>query len=187
MDKIVIAILLIVIGILLGVYINNYFNQKKKKESVTNAVITQRLEDCSDLTTCNLVYVDLVKYEQGSIPLMTKKSFSMIYSANIRAGVDLGKAEVEVTPKTVHIHLPETEIQSIEVDTNSLRFYDEKWALFNWSNKEDIATAISAARADAESNVDLEKLKAQARAQAERVVTKLIEPAIDESRTLLVD
>ena len=187
MDKILIALLLIIIGILLGIYINNYFARKRNKESVTSSLITQRLEDCSDLTTCNLVYVDLVKYEQGTIPLVTKKSFSMIYSANIRAGVDLSKVDVDVTPSTVHVKLPETEIQSIEVDTKSLRFYDEKLALFNWSNKEDIAAAISAARADAESKVDLEKLKEQAHAQAQRVVRKLIEPSLDSGRKLIVD
>lgn len=186
MDKIIIALLLIVIGLLLGVFVSNYINRKKKSETITSSLISEKLSDCSDLTTCNLVYVDLVKYAQGSIPLVTKKAFSMIYSANIRAGIDLNEAKVNVSPTTVTITLPETEIQSIEVDTSSLRFYDERFALFNWQNKEDIAAAIAAARKDAETNVNIEKLKLQARKQAETVIYKLIEPAIDGTKNLVV-
>ena len=66
MDKIIIAVLLIIIGLLLGIFVTNYISRKKKSESITSSLISQKLSDCSDLTTCNLVYVDLVKYEQGS-------------------------------------------------------------------------------------------------------------------------
>ncbi|MBR2067626.1 MAG: DUF4230 domain-containing protein [Solobacterium sp.] len=186
MEKVIIVLLLLIIGVMLGVFIANTLARKKKNESITSSLISEKISDCSDLTTCNLVYVDLVKYEQGSIPLVTKKAFSMIYSANIRAGIDLSEAVVDVKPKTVTITLPETVIQSIEVDTNSLRFYDERFALFNWQNKEDIAAAISAAREDAEKNVNLDKLKQQARLQAEKVVYKLVEPTVGEERKLIV-
>ena len=49
-----------------------------------------------------------------------------------------------------------------------------------------LAAAIAAAREDAEKNVNIEKLKIQARKQAETVVYKLIEPAIDGSKKLVV-
>ena len=110
----------------------------------------------------------------------------MIYQANIRAGIDLSKADVSVSPSTVTITLPETEVQSIEVDTSTLRFYDERLALFNWSNKEDISAAIAAARLDAEEHANLDKLKMQARQQAESVIYKLIRPAVDESRDVVI-
>ena len=144
--NLILAILLMGVTFICGYVFNRYTELKRKKESVTTTLIESRLADCSDLTTCNMIYVDLVKYEKGSIPLVTKKSFSMIYQANIRAGIDLSKADVTVSPSTVTITLPETEVQSIEVDTSTLRFYDERLALFNWSNKEDISSAIAAAR-----------------------------------------
>ncbi len=186
MNNPLVVLILIITGVIVGMMISRYMNDKKKKESVNSTLIESRLEDCSDLTTCNLVYVDLVKYAQGSIPLVTKKSFSMIYQANIRAGIDLGKAEVTVNHNTVTITLPETEVQSIEVDTSTLRFYDERLALFNWNNKEDITAAIEAARADAEAHANLDKLKMQARNQAELVVRKLVGPAVDGSRDLII-
>jgi hypothetical protein len=118
---------------------------------------------------------------------MTKKSFSMIYQANIRAGVDLSLAKVSLTPGTIRVRLPEAEIQSLEVNTDSLRFYDEHFALFNWSDKEDIALAIKAAREDVEKNADLEKLKTQARKQAETVIYQLIKPTIKDDRKLIIE
>ena len=168
-----------------GVLLAWYLQARKKKTSVDSTIIESRIAECSDLTTCNLVYVDLVKYTEGSIPLITKKAFSMIYQANIRAGIDLSQAKVEVTPRTVTIHLPQTEVQSIEVDTNTLRFYDERLALFNWSHKEDIGSAITAAKKDAEEHANLDTLKNQARGQAEKVLTKLIEP-MTEGREVIV-
>jgi hypothetical protein len=166
------------VSFLCGVLLTWFLQSRKKKTSINSTMIESRLADCSDLTTCNLVYVDLVKYSEGSIPLITKKAFSMIYQANIRAGIDLSQAKVEVTPKTVTIHLPETQVQSIEVDTETLRFYDEKLAIFNWSNKEDIGSAIAAARKDAEEHANLDNLKNQARTQAEKVLSKLVDPLV---------
>jgi hypothetical protein len=158
---------------------------RKKSSRVNSTVIESRIAECSDLTTCTLVYVDLVKFSEGSIPLITKKAFSMIYQADIRAGIDLSQAKVEVTPHTVTIHLPQTQVQSIEVDTTTLRFYDERLALFNWSHKEDIGTAIAAARKDAEEHANLDGLKNQARTQAEKVLSKLIEPMSDGREVII--
>ncbi|MBP3892194.1 MAG: DUF4230 domain-containing protein [Solobacterium sp.] len=184
MSKPIVVIILILAGIVIGFLVAQLVQRQKKKTSITSSLIESRLSDCSDLTTTNLMYVDLVKYEDGTIPWMTKKSFSMIYQANIRAGIDLSKAIVKVTPKTVRIEMPETEIQSIEIDTDSLRFYDEHFALFNWNNKEDISNAIQMAREDAQKHIDFEQLKAQARKQAEAVISKLIKPTIGSGRTL---
>lgn len=186
MNNMVTALVLVIAGVLLGVVTCRYMSLKKKKESVTSTLIVSRLRECSDLTTCILEYQDLVKFEQGSIPLITKKSFSMIYKANIRAGVDLSKASVEVTRNIVTITIPETEVQSIEVDTNSLRFYDERLALFNWNHKEDIASAIDAARTSAETHANFDQLKSQARKQAEIVIRQLVGPAVDGSRELVI-
>ena len=178
-SDILLILVIIVLSFGLGMMIMRQMQQKKKREEVTSSFLESRLAECSDLTTCNLEYVDLVKYTSGTIPFISKKSFSMIYEANIRAGIDLSLAEVKLAPKSVTIHLPETQIQSIEVNTDTLRFYDEHFALFNWSEKEDITHAIQLARDDVEQHADLEKLKNQARKQAEVVISQLIEPAVE--------
>ena len=175
MNNVILTILVIVLSFVLGMVISHSMAAKKKKAEITTDFLESKLSECSDLTTCSLEYVNLVKYKEGSLPLLTKRSFSMIYSAVIRAGIDLSMAKVTVAPQKITVTL-ETTIQSIDVDTDSLRFYDEHNALFNWNDKEDISEAIKAARKDVEQNADLDRLKNQARRQAVLVVTKLIEP-----------
>lgn len=186
MKSIVLTILLVLLGIVFGMVLEKYLQTRKKNAHVSSTFIESKLAECSDLTTCNLAYVDLVKFSEGSIPLLTKKSFSMIYQANIRAGVELNKAKVKVTPNTVTITLPDTEVQSIDVDTDTLRFYDEHLALLNWTNKEDISSAIAAAREDAQKNANTDKLKKEARTQAEKVISRLIAPVIDGEKQLII-
>lgn len=180
-------ILVIALSFACGILLAKALQAKKKKESVTSAVLETKISDCSDLTTCNLEYVDLVKYSSGTIPLMTKKSFSMIYHASIRAGIDLSNAKVKLTPASCVVTLPPTQIQAIDVDTDSLRFYDEHFALFNWNEKEDISQAIKMAKDDVQAHAHLDQLKAQARRQAEIVVYKLIQPAVGEGRKLVIE
>lgn len=187
MKTVILALIFVLLGAVIGYLLFKLQSTKSKKEVITSSFIESKLADCSDLTTCNLEYVDLVKYENGTIPFISKRSFSMIYQANIRAGVDLNQCVIDVSPTTVRIKLPETQIQSIEVDTDSLRFYDEHFALFNWNDKEDISAALKAAREDAEKNANLEKLKIQARRQAETVIYKLVKPVIDDGRKLIVE
>jgi hypothetical protein len=187
LKDLILIVVALALSFLFGFAVNRHFASKNKTPEVTSSFLESRLADCSELTTCQLEYVDLVKYSQGSIPLMTKKSFSMIYQANIRAGVDLSLAKVTLTPSSIRIKLPQTEIQSITVNTDSLRFYDEHFALFNWSDKEDIALAIKAAREDVEKNADLERLKAQARRQAEAVILQLIKPTVKDDRQVIIE
>lgn len=173
MKYLIISTVLLLVSFLGGMF---YYRNTHKENPirVTSSMLESRLAECSDLTTCRLEYVDLVKYSNGNIPLFTKRSFSMIYSADIRAGVDLSQAKVNISKQYIEIVLPPTQVQNIEVNTDSLRFYDERFALFSWSNKEDISQAIKIAREDALKHANIDKLKAQARKQAEAVIYKLM-------------
>lgn len=185
MKYLIISTVLLLASFLGGMF---YYRNTHKENPirVTSSMLESRLAECSDLTTCRLEYVDLVKYSSGNIPLFTKRSFSMIYSADIRAGVDLSQAKVNISKQYIEIVLPPTQVQNIEVNTDSLRFYDERFALFSWSNKEDISQAIKIAREDALKHANIDKLKAQARKQAESVIYKLIAPTIQKEKQLRI-
>ena len=99
--------------------------------TVSATSIEERLTRCSSLTTARLEYRGLVKYEEGDIPLINKKAFSMIYDAQISAGIDLENAQVEISGRDISITLPEPAVQDITIDPDSLEFYDEQFALFN--------------------------------------------------------
>ena len=136
-----------------------------------------KIAPAAKLTSAELQYRGLIKYEDGKIPFLTQKAFSMLYEARISAGIDMEKIKVEVFEDKVVVSLPKAELQSIEVDPDSIQFYDEKLALFNWTNKEDVVDAIKAARDDAMNSADIAALKKKAEEQATLLISELLSGA----------
>lgn len=180
--------LLVLLALLLGMGIGvfGYIRCSMPKEpELTSAFVSGKLEAVSELTAARLTYTGLIKYSEGRIPFLTQNSFSMIYTANVRAGIDLQKAEVEVREDAVVITLPECEVQSIEIDESSIEFYDERWALFNRTEKEDILDMVSAAKEDVSGKADIESLLDQARLQTEHIIRGLLEDAVGERELVI--
>ena len=142
--------------------------------------VTQQLERCQDLVTAKLEYRGLVTYEEGDIDFINKKGFTMIYDADVSASVDLSKAEVAVDGRNVSIKLPHAKLESVSIDPDSLKFYDEKLALFNWQNKTDTAEALKLADKDAESKVDKTSLLKTADKQAKKAIVSMFAPFTGE-------
>ena len=138
--------------------------------------IQEQLSDCSELATAKLDYRGLVRYENGDIDFITKKAFTMVYDAEVRAGVDLAQARVEVSGNAITVSLPAPQLLGIEIDPNSLEFYDSSFALFNWENKQDTAEALKVAQQDAEGKVNQANMLEQAKAQAHTLVENLLKP-----------
>ncbi len=182
--KLLFIILLLAVGIGVGSYGYAYLNTPKEPE-LTSSFINGKLEAVSELTTAKLTYTGLIKYSEGSIPFLTQNSFSMIYTATVRAGIDLSKAVVEITEEEVVIMLPACEIQSVDIDEESIEFYDEKWALFNRSTKEDVIDMVSAAKEDVTKKADIESLLESASLQTKALVRGLLEDTIGE-RNLVI-
>ena len=139
----------------------------------------------SELTTAKLTYNGLVYYSDGSIPLLTQKSFTMTYRAEVRAGVDLSQADIKITDKEVQLTLPAVRILDTVVDSDSIQFYDEKAALLNWGKKTDVLDGMTAAQKDVEEKADFDSLKAEAKTQTKQLLTGLFAGAIGE-RELVV-
>lgn len=153
---------------------------KSDEPKVTATSIEERLSKCSDLTTARLDYRGIIKYEEGDIQYINKKSFSMIYDARIKAGIDLSQAQVTVNDKKITVSVPAPEMQDITVDPDSLEFYDEKLALFNWTKKEDTQNAMKKAEEDAAKKAAQTDLLSQAAEQAETVIVTLLAPFTEE-------
>lgn len=154
--------------------------EKDDDVKVSAASIEERLSKCSDLTTARLDYRGIIRYEDGDIQYINKKSFSMIYDAHIKAGIDLSQAEASVNGTKITVTIPKPEVQDIVVDPDSLEFYDEKLALFNWTKKEDTAKAMECAKEDAEEKAAQTELIEQAAEQAKTVITTLLAPVTEE-------
>ena len=73
----------------------------------------------------------------------------MIYDAHIKAGIDFSQIQVEAADQALTIRLPQAEIQDVTIASDSLEFYDEKFALFNFQDRTDTVTALQYAEEDA--------------------------------------
>ena len=180
---VVVAIALIAIGFGVTTYLKTQQNQQP---AITSQYLASKLEDASDLTTAQITYTGMIHYDDGGIPFLTQKKYSMMYSATIEAGIDLSGVEIEVTDDKVIVKLPEVTVDEPEVDLDSIEFYDDSFALFNWDQKEDGIDAMKEAREDCKKKADIASLEGRAYENAKEIVRKLLEDAVGD-RTIEVE
>lgn len=167
-------VLLLTVGCFLGQCIENLWN----KETVTVAYISGKLEDMGELTTQKLTYSGVYNVTEGEIPLITKKGFTMWYNAEVKAGINFEAVDIKITKKKVTINLPHAEIQSPEIIEDSIQFFDEKKAFFNWTEKTDITEAIAEAEKCDMKKMDYSELLKQADKCAETILRKIFEGSV---------
>ena len=172
-------VLVLAAGLGLGIWIDGL---RHPEPELTQVSVAEQLKTASDLATARLDYRGLVRYEDGGIRFLTKKSFTMLYNACITAGIDLDKAQIEADGKEIRITLPPAEIRELTIDPNSLEFYDEKFALFNPQDRQDTVVALQEAEKDAREHAETTELLTLADQQAELVVEKLLEPFSQQRR-----
>lgn len=158
----------------------------KIEQEITIEYVNKKLENISDLSTAEMTYNGLFTVTEGNIPFITKKGFSMLYTASVKAGIDASLIKTEVTDEKIIVTLPASKIQVSWVDPDSIQFYDEKHALFNWTKKTDITEAISAAEKDIKENADTERLLDRASKQAEQVVKVILQGSTGNREVVVV-
>ncbi len=68
----------------------------------------------------------------------------MHYSATLKAGIQMDEVKEKITDKEVIVTIPHAKVlEKPQVDPDSIKFMDEKRAIFNWQTKEDAKKAIS--------------------------------------------
>ena len=178
----------IVIGIALGCIIGwsihtAVYNITHKETEVTVDYVTGKLENIGELATQKLTYTSRVPLEEGSIPFITKKGFVMEYNATIKAGIDVEEKQVDIKNDKVIVSVPHTKVlDTPHVDPNSIKFVDEKKAIFNWSTKEDVAKAIEAAENDVAENeaIDMKALLDNGDENLETLIHSLLDDAVGD-------
>lgn len=147
--------------------------QTSAQPSIDETVVTKQLKACSDLATSKMMYRGLVTYTSGNIELWDKKSFQMIYDAEIKAGVDMSEADVSMDGKRIEISLPAATIQDVSIDPDSIKIYDQKYSLLNWADRSDTSAAMSEAKADAREAAEKSDMAGQADTQARAIVKQM--------------
>lgn len=157
-------------------------SKEASKQKITFEYISKKLENISELVTAEMIYNNNYTVEDGKIPFITKKGFTMAYTAYIKAGIDTSLLSIDVTDDEVKIVIPQSIIQTIRVDPDSIQFYDEKHAIFNKDKKTDITQAISAAEDDAEEKADIDGLLERASEEAEYVIKGILEDSVGDKK-----
>ncbi len=173
-------------GLALGIHLEA---GRHREPEITPASVAEQLERVSQLATARLDYRGLIRYEDGGIRFLTKKSFTMLYDAAITAGIDFSQAQITVSEKSIDVLLPKPSIQTVEVKPESLEFYDEKFALFNPERREDTVEALKAARENAQEHAQAAAILQTAQDQAELLVQELLAPLAEgrkEPREIVV-
>ena len=166
-----------VLGGIGGWKLNDFIN----KEEISTDYLTAKLEDASELTTQKITYTSRVPIEKGSIPFINKRGFVMKYNATLRAGVDMKEVNVKQRGNKIIVKIPHAEVlDEPNVDSDSLKFYDEKKALFSWKKHEDVAQAISKAKKDVKNNpsVDMTSLLQRADENTEKLIHTILDDSV---------
>lgn len=167
--------------------------EQQKQATITAEQVEEQLEKCNDLTTAKLTYKGIVHFTEGQIKYLTKNEFNMQYAAKAIAGIDMSKVTVEVqdpadgNPGKVIITVPKATLQDLTIDEKSLAFYDEKTALFNKVNHEDVQDAMVAATEDAKKNMGKKALIAEAQSNAEEVIRSFVSSVLPKGYELEIN
>lgn len=107
-------------------------------KEITIDLIKSEIKNIGELATIEYLYTDAGKFEDAkqawgiNIPF-TSKSFITKWDGIIKAGVKIDEIIVEINDanKEIIVHIPNAEILSHEVDSESIEILDEKDSLFN--------------------------------------------------------
>lgn len=128
------------------------------EQDVIIEYIYKRLVDVSELSVVEFVY-------NNTIPCITKDDIFMIYTGTVRAGIDASLVRIDITDDDVLIVLPESEILSIHVETDSVQFYGDET---------DVRDAISIAEEDLKDRVDADSILSRATDEVRYMIKELL-------------
>ena len=183
------AALCLLVG--LGCFLGGRLSAGGKQETLSAVVLENRLTSISELATVTYSYTNMAQFESSNdfygmkVPFTTKK-FILTYDGEIKAGVDLALARVELKGTEVSVELPEAVILSHSIDEDSVEVFDEKTSIFNPFKVED----FTAFRQDQQQEMErraLEKgLLEEAGEKAGQSVKALLHAALPEGYTLKI-
>lgn len=155
-------------------------------------VLESQLTEIAELATVSYHYTNMSQFESSNnfygvkIPFTTKR-FILSYDGEIKGGVDLSKAAVEVSGTTVRVTLPETEILSHEIDQDTLEVFDEKTSIFNPFRVKEFNNFQADQKEIMEKKALAGGFLETAAEKAQNSVRYLLEQSLPEGYTLIVE
>lgn len=180
----IVSLSVIGLTVLLFIMVINY----NDKEKVDTEYLFTKLTKASELTTAKLEYTGFSEYKDKGIAILNKSDFLMVYTANARAGIDV--KDVKITSddlsKVIWITIPKAKILSVNVNPKNIKYYDEKFSLFNFNQKEDSDRAQVLAEEEAKKELAKMGILKMADEQAETLIKGLLIDAIPKGYEIKV-
>lgn len=141
--------------------------------------LNKLLLEASDLTTAKLQITNMTEYKDEGIKILNRSDFIMVYDATVWAGIDMEKVEIipDDLTKVIYVNIPRATIQDAKVDSSTIKYFDEKFALFNVDEKEDANKAVVLA----ENSVKEEAIKTGILELADKQSATLIEGLLSKA------
>ncbi|MCI8792249.1 MAG: DUF4230 domain-containing protein [Eubacterium sp.] len=133
-------------------------------------------EDIGELSTqaacCTEVNVTEARQELFGLTIpFTQSKYVYSYDVEIKAGIDFGEIEWSIHNSTIEVKLPEVEIFSREIQTDSFKVYHEKESIFKHITLAENNDAMNRLKQTAEENAIANGLLENARNNAEAILT----------------
>lgn len=168
-----------------------YFGQKDTEPIITSDLVGNQLLSAQELTTTKYMYTNTGAFENQNdfygwkVPL-TRKEFIVSYDGRIHAGVNLEEVDVVIDDTTIQVTLPEVKILSHDIDTESLKVFDESSSIFNPLRIEDYKDFAMSQEKVVESEAIEKGLLIEAADHAQEAVRAVLEmnPDIAEQYTI---
>ena len=173
----------LLIAVIIGIIVLSLGTPK-----VTSDSIIPTLELVGELTTAKLKFSGHKEFKDDGVIFFNRSDFLMTYEATLRAGINIEKIDIHVNDltKTVTVTLPKAELQEVKVLPETIKYYDEKFSLFNFDSKED----ANKAQKQAEEAAKIEAMETGildfANDHAKTLVKKLLQNALPEDYTVNV-
>ena len=159
---------------------------------ITDSLISEQLNALRELVTTEYLYTNSGKYEnQNQITIIGKdinipftgKRFIVAYDGRIKAGIDIGKTQIDIdeAARAITIALPKSEIISHETFEDTLVVLDETNNVFNPISIENYNEFVSEQKDSMEKKAIERGLLTNADAEAKLMVQSFLSqiPGID--------
>ncbi|KAA9291855.1 DUF4230 domain-containing protein [Aerococcus urinae] len=188
------GVLVIILGLLAVAFIGgHYLGKQDSQTEITSELVGNRLEQAKELTTTKYFYTNTASFENQrkfynwNLPFTTKK-FIVSYDGVIHVGIDLSAIDVKVQDQTIDVTLPEVKILSHDIDSDSVKVFDEEASIFNKMTVDDYANFTNEQKKASEEEAKDKGLLEAAKQNTERTIKEILnmDPTIQKNYTINV-
>ena len=183
------VVMLVVVGIVVAIVLTAILVVSSGSgNKVDTTYISTQLEKASELITAKLHFTGMSEFQDEGTKFINKSDFTMVYEATANAGIDVKNVKIgaDEENRVINITIPKATVISVKVNPASIRYFDEKFALFNNNQKEDSNKAIALAEEEAKKEVARMGVLEMADQQAEALIKGLVQDSIPRDYTIKI-